>query len=549
MADVSLGEIAGIRGDANIGLAAGGGNDAVIAPATTELAYLNAAAQTRNQANQFLYNEHQKNIQNSLKNFNATDVTGVFSPDYKDITDQYRNLAGQIYDNYDVLANPMKNPQLYSQIMQQQASLDAKIAQSKQHALLDTENKKFLQAHPDFSTPENLAAIQKFQTTPIGERQILNLAPPTVIDPIAALKAADEYSKKSLATAKVKNGYIVKQTSEGNDPVAYMNGIKAYLAGSNGYGGTYGDAIQKQLVDYNRANPAGQLTYDEFLDKTFAPNIKAMQVTKSDIDADPYGISNLNFAHQKALEAIRNANDRENIFLKAGLDKKSTSEKGDFINSETAKLFLNQGNSKKELTISPASGGANVVEKVATLTPSQMKLFAVPIVPTASVNGKAALATPDVITYTPDGNLRVMFYGRDSANGVGPEAADKKSGRHSIDQSLTQIYTPDEVRATIATHVSPSQYDDVMFEANRALEKVTGSQRFDQSSIDKYAQAHGLLPGTTSQQPTTNNNTSTSLTIRQSSSKPISVSSQAQYDAVPAGAQYIAPDGKVYIKK
>src|SRR6187402_1711002 len=104
MPDVSLGEITNIKGDANIGLAGTAGNDAIIAPNTQELAYLNAAAQTRNQANQFLAQQHRQNLEDSLKNFKATDVTGVFSPDYKDITDQYRNLTGQIYNNYDILS-------------------------------------------------------------------------------------------------------------------------------------------------------------------------------------------------------------------------------------------------------------------------------------------------------------------------------------------------------------------------------------------------------------------------------------------------------------
>lgn len=463
MAEPTLGEITSIHGDPNLGLAGTGVASNVIAPNNTELAYLDAAARRRDAANKFILEQHNANLKNTLDNYNNIDTSGLFAPDYKDITDQYKNLTSKIYDNYDIIQNPNKNPELYSQLMQEEAGLRSKIAQSKAQGLVYTQNQKLLEAHPDFYTADNLKAQQQFANTPIDQRQIPNITPPAVYDPLAIVKAAATYSTQKLASSTVSGNYIKDQTEEKTDPEQFMNGVKAYLQSSNGYGGTYNDALLKQ---YNQLPPQikNSETYDEFLNKTFIPLVPKTSISASTIKGDPITEEKMREANSlketgmriSSEERINASNHAAAIALEKqrALDDLNLAEKkGEIANKKVLGKNAEVLNTRVASLFDPANFINNTVELdghkgIVTAAPEDLKAAFSYETPDPLNASKKITITPDYIAIMPNGKAKVVF----EKKGTDGKPIIHTDGRIDLDMQHTQEFTPDGVRESLANY-------------------------------------------------------------------------------------------------
>jgi hypothetical protein len=474
MAEPTLGEITSIHGDPNLGLADAGVASNVIAPNNTELAYLDAAARRRDAANKFILEQHNANLKNTLDNYNNIDTSGLFSPDYKDITDQYKNLTSKIYDNYDIIQNPNKNPELYSQLMQEEAALRSKIAQSKAQGLVYNQNQKLLEAHPEFYTADNLKAQQQFINAPIDQRQIPNITPPTVYDPLAIVKAAATYSTQKLASSAVAGGYIKDQTEEKTDPEQFMNGVKAYLQSSNGYGGTYNDALQKQ---YNQLPPQikNSESYDEFLNKTFAPLIPKSSITASSIKGDPIteeqmreknslletrmrinseqSINASNHTFQLALEKQRALDDLALAEKKGEIrNDKLINKTGEILNTQTASIFDPQNFTSKALEYTDVKSGTKRTGNIVSVPEDVKKAFAYEKQDATTLNKKVNIL-PDDFVVLPNGKVMVVFHEK-TADG---KPMTTPGGAPKVDMEHTQEFSADGVRSSLLKAIDPKQ--------------------------------------------------------------------------------------------
>lgn len=450
MAEPTLGEIESIHGDPNIGLATTGVAPNVIAPNTNELAYLDAAARRRDAANQFLLQQHQANLKSNLEDFGKIDTSNLFQPDYKDITSDYANLTNKIVDNYDVLSNPNKNPELYAEIMQQKAALNSKINQSKAESLLYNQNETFLKAHPEFNTAENLQAQQQFSKTPLGQRQIPNITSPTTYDPKAIIKAATEAATQQIATSAISGGYIKNQTTESTDPDIWYKTIGNVLNTNNGYGGTYKDALVKQYSQLP-AEIKQTENFDDFIKNTFP--VPKSSITKATTEVDPFTQQAIANKNALTLAAVRHQydisdaktkfdNDKELLKLKGEIsDEKSLSKQGQFLNTMVANI--SNSVEKDAPTYTTTLDGRQYHEPVITPSASVKEALAY-TKPPAYEGAKTSKVYPDLITKTAEGNFRVFYFEK----GKGEHPLTIK-GKTKFNEQ-TQIYTPNELREQLA---------------------------------------------------------------------------------------------------
>lgn len=545
MAEPTLGEIESIHGDPNIGLATTGVAPNIIAPNTNELAYLDAAAQRKDAANQFILQQHQANLTNTLKNFNDIDVSGVYGPDYNKITQDYKNLTGEIYDNYDVIQNPNKNPELYAELMQKESALRSAIAQSKQDYAVDKNTQAAIDAHPTLTTQQNIDTLANFRKGTLGSRALPNLQPPPVINHLALNNAVDQQAALSAydeqATSVIDStGHVISKKQKIFDPNKYTAAYKAGFYNTDAFGRPLIDTLKMDLDDYNKANPSAPLTVDQYLDKQAAANIKnhQNQIEATSIQGDPlaeeklreiYGFKMAAVNHKYTLEeqaaqqenALRIAKLKGEIKTETDFNKTGTS-----INTLTASLFDPSNEAPQTIGYTNGITGQTEHLPVVIAPEDQKALFAYT---TYNTLGKKVTIVPDVLAKTPDGHIRAIFYQEDTKGKANTGGAPK------IDKAHTQDFTPDNIRNILFNEVPSNGRAKAQNAAIRQSPTLN-----DPTILKSY------LSGGTGPADTEGGKIKTTIS---GSALPKQVSDKASYDAINVGDQYIAPDGKVYIKK
>lgn len=212
MADtVQLNEITSIKGDAqNAYGGVAGGNDALL-PFSQAIPLITSAAKAKSESNAFKYLQFQQNLKEYYKNFDEIKVDGLMEKDYPVITQQYAQLSKDIAANYDVIRNPMKNPEKYEELKGREAELRATIARSKQDVAFRTAHQGFLQSHPEFNTPDNQKILDDFSKGELGQRTTFTLTTPFTYDPGARAKAANAVAQQKLTEQKSQGRYLVKE--------------------------------------------------------------------------------------------------------------------------------------------------------------------------------------------------------------------------------------------------------------------------------------------------------------------------------------------------
>jgi hypothetical protein len=169
---------------------------------------LSIAAKAKAEADQFKYIQFQNNLKDFYKDFNEVKVEGIMQKDYPEINKEYALLAGDIASNYDVLRNPVANPEKYAELKQREAELRGRIAQSKQDLAYVDAHKGFVKGNPNFNTQGNNSRIQEFESKPIGERNLFALDTPFSYDPAERAKLANQRAERKLTDEQTKGRYI-----------------------------------------------------------------------------------------------------------------------------------------------------------------------------------------------------------------------------------------------------------------------------------------------------------------------------------------------------
>lgn len=285
----SLSEIANIKGDAD--LAQGGfGTDAVLPENNTALAYLANAANLHAGANKYLAEVHNQRLQEYLNNFHNIDLKNLAPGDYDPLSQQYVDLSKDLADNYDVIQNPLKNRELSSSLFAREAALRSQISQSQMDRGVMDENNKFIQAHPNFNTPEYQKNVQDFWNAPLGKRKPFALNPAYVFNPADVAKKAYDTVKQKYATATTDGKYVF--TAEGLKAAApaYLDAYNTLLNSQDDYGRTARAAMQNA---WNQLSPQDKALYGNDAQKWSNSQALALmtpdQQTAAKMDENQYG--------------------------------------------------------------------------------------------------------------------------------------------------------------------------------------------------------------------------------------------------------------------
>lgn len=194
----SLGELQSYTGRPE--LAAGERN--VVQDNSQAINYLLQGARDKmqNQWNKYIF--FQRNLAEGFKNAANFDYVGTRATDRDELQKTAADFYSIIQKDPSILANPMKNPQLYGEMLKKQSELNSKIAKSKEANAYTEAQQKFLFSNPDLSTDDNLGLIKQSNETPLDAWQPFNLNLPTGIDLL------------KLSSEAVKNSMIEKPVSE-----------------------------------------------------------------------------------------------------------------------------------------------------------------------------------------------------------------------------------------------------------------------------------------------------------------------------------------------
>lgn len=347
---VTLGEILQSRGDADY---AQGGYGGAVPEADYNTAaanqYFQHAADLQYNANRYLAEQHDRNLQDALKNVNGIDFNNLLPQDREALMPEYADVLKNTKDNFSVLKNPLSNPDAWAKLRQGESNLRSKLSQSQQDAVFLGKQQEFVQNHPEFNSPAYQQQVKAFLATPVGQRQHFTITPPTIFNPEAAYKAVSELSKKKYATATSNGKYITEEEGDKIDRDKYNALTKAgALPGTDAYGRSW-ESLRRQQFDELPANlKAGfDNDYNKFVESQAKNFMAEDQQGKKSIKGDPYGEKRAELGNELTLlnkrqgfEAGENEKNRENALLIAGI--KAPGSKDGKVSPEALGEFKNK---------------------------------------------------------------------------------------------------------------------------------------------------------------------------------------------------------------
>lgn len=325
----TLAEILSARGDADYAQGGYGGADPVFNSAVT-VGYVQHAADMQAAANRYVLEQHDENLKNALDSYGKIDTKGVLGSDQVALMGQYAGVGKQLASNFGVIRNPLSNPEQAIKLKMAEGQLRQNLAQSQMDATYASKQQEFLDQHPAFNTPENRAKIAAYISAPIGQRQPFSPQPPLVYNPDTFYKTMQELSKQKYSTAKKDGRYISKEEGERYDLDRFRQ-----LATNPGEIDQYGQTLEsarKKAFDSLPANLKAlhNNSYDQYVKDEIALHVPLNQVSKTDLDADPFAkqkqSSDLELGRQiqkQGFDAGQNALDRANQLLMANLRKEA----------------------------------------------------------------------------------------------------------------------------------------------------------------------------------------------------------------------------------
>lgn len=291
---------------------------------------------------------------------------------------------------------------------------------SKNDNLWDKQNRKFLLENPDHDTPENRAKIEEFlNNQKLGGRQPYMLDMPGIYDPVALGKELNTAVEQKFArpgfTQDGKFSFTETGTQYNPDQYRKVAG-NIFDLNKNGFQNTIGNLFKKlpaaEQVKYKDSQNPVKDWFLDFQDTFRKPD----QAVKDDLKANPFALETQKARTQFALEDLRNR-DTTNREIKVAEVKQSLK---DAPKKDQTVFLLNLASSVvgnttgKDLTVDLGKRQYST-EKVVDASPNLLKTFSKPVRTTIKdAGGKETIAEtvlePDVITRTPDGGLRTIFY-------------------------------------------------------------------------------------------------------------------------------------------
>ena len=294
---------------------------------------------------------------------------------------------------------------------------------SKNDRLWDLRNREFLMANPDHDTPENRAKIEGFlNNQKLGGRQPYILEMPGIYDPVALGKELNTAVEQKFArpgfTPDGKFTFTETGTQYNPDQYRKVAG-NIFDLNKNGFQNTIANLFKKlpatEQVKYKDSQNPVKDWFLDFQDTFRKPD----QAVKDDLKANPFALETQKARTQFALEDLRNR-DATNREIKVAEVKQRLK---DAPKKDQTVFLLNLASSVvgnttgKDLTVDLGKGQYST-EKVVDASPNLLKTFSKPVRTTIKdAGGKETIAEtvlePDVITRTPDGGLRTLFYKKD----------------------------------------------------------------------------------------------------------------------------------------
>lgn len=348
-AEPSLSEITSIRGDAAVGsgTAGVGGNLAQLPADYQGIQVLQNAAVQKAAANKYAIESYREDLKNNLQSFNNLDVSGIMEKDRSAIIPDYLNLMRDLYQNYDAVADPLKNPDKYQELKNKEADLRTKIASSKQDLLMRTKASEFLNQHPTFQTQDSKDKIRRFSDGDLGTRNVddvLNFTPGWDFKQQTISTLANAAAQKKTTEQEATKPFITKTERTEYETQAYLDAVKAMIGGTDEYGRVIKNGIQEQFdklpeqakAQFKQAD--GTYNVDNYAESLYLP-LKAQSSSSKTIDENQFALNDQT-ARQRMAEAAQQAKLlRQNYEFQKKFDDKDYDNLGAEIGVRQLSVF------------------------------------------------------------------------------------------------------------------------------------------------------------------------------------------------------------------
>lgn len=484
---VRLSEITSIKGDAD--LAYGGplfGTDVEL-PWNKAIDYLATAAREKAAATKYKYDKFQQNVQDFYTSMKDLDVNGLMDADYPSITEEYASLAHDIANNYDVIANPIAHQEKYAEFKQKEANLRSNIQRSKGNLAYLKLHEEFVKGNPDMNTEGNKARMIDFQNSALGSRKPFQLDTPFVWDPKAFADVANKAAEAEVQNVKrLNNGFLEVTKEKKIRADAYMNAWNQITRSTTDkLGRTAFDAASQtynQLPESFRQGKTTDQLHEEVGRSLMNQNDKLITW-----QTDPVYMENLNFAHQKSLEEMRNK-------FKDQDDERNA----EFLNTETTKIFMNDGGKTLNLQLKRKGENAFKTESsekiIENVSPTVYDMFTIIVDDPTGKDGKK-IVKPELFTKTANGNIRPIYFDKDESGNT----IEATQGKLYL-PNYSQPISPDQFKMTLAKYAlghDPKTLVKTMSLSNQLLlsNPDIKSESLDNGNYLKYAKIKNIVAG------------------------------------------------------
>ena len=433
MPEPSLGEILSVRADPELGT----GTPAVVIDSRDMVRNLNQAAQFNAEMKQRRYSEALGGLKELYQDVGKIQSMETMEEDKPLLNKKMADLFQEIGNDPQAIFSPRGGAK-FADINKKLGELQSLATQSKQDNLLYQFNNRYIQSDPDYDTPENKAKIDAHKKGELGKRQGYTLETPPSFD---ANKAADNIMKgKNVAVP-----YADTEFSPDNKFIDKKEGIEyrkePFLKDWNiGYNAS--PKIKKwadDLFDKSKNNPAelnqfvdpdsgeapksGQELYNNLGKIQFGAKEDFRSEKKSNRTANPYELLKGRQLNALALEGIKENNREKLAAVKAKLGLTDLAGNSDFLLRQYAAVAGSKTGSQRDIKL----GGKTMREDELDVQGNMPILKAYAQSQKESLKEGTSLDplsetiirgnSPDVVTRTKDGNIRVIFYEHDK-NGV-----------------------------------------------------------------------------------------------------------------------------------
>lgn len=319
----SLGEITSIKGDA--GLGTGGGFTEEIRP-DNSLQYLFLAANANAEADKRKLDQYQKNLDFSLQAMNAVDMKEVMESDRPNLLSDLKRSYKSIYDNIDVVRNPLKDLTRANEVKGTELDLRARTAKSgTDKVFLDT-TQKFLSSNPAWNTPQNIKKIEDFKSAPLTERKPFQLDPPFTADIAAAAQAVTNAASAKVSSSDVVQGGKYIRTKEGI--IVDLDKAKQVIDSMTNQNDIFGRNMLQGFGNLMSSLPQSEKEKYSDVKDFFTKNVMAQlgldQVTKNTLSENSVWLQGNQQAFTAGQNALNRAMEQQRIDLQRDLQKSGT---------------------------------------------------------------------------------------------------------------------------------------------------------------------------------------------------------------------------------